>query len=297
MNNTQKRLTSFLSIVALMAVCVSSAHAQWKISMDHKSPYVSGERGSYAYTQSASGGTPVTYVYNWLTQYNNPHVPTAGAKVFMPMGMEVAPANAVNVPWGGTNNYDEWKPVIAAQLQRKGFLTTPESLEITSNVHLKIDWDPAYGAAPAVAYFEGRLTTSQYKYDLPGVSSGRSLNYVNFVSAPYTPDQIICSTLGQEVIQNTYTTASSFAFLFNGNNTLMHSFYGETYLDRTELFPGDYLLHGGRTRIPINNGHIVISMGFHQVLEINPFTVGPNKETQSIASSEFRIMPASGPAG
>jgi Tol biopolymer transport system component len=285
-------LASTLSTLVVLAASVSlssTAHAQWKVSMRHDSPY-SPSSGFYTFTKSATGGTSRASIYNWLTQYNSPHTPLAGANDF-PASMAVTPANAVNVGWGGTNTWDEWKPVIAAELYRKGFLGSQETLDVTSNVHLTIDWDPAYGPAPELAYFEGRLNTNQYKNGLPGVSSGRSLNYVNFVGNPYTPQQIIYATFGQEIVQNIYTTASSFAILFGGQNTLMHSFYGEDYIIRSELFPGDGIIHGGRTHIPINNGHIVVSMGFHQTLDLYPFNAA-GSETQSNAKAEFRIMPS-----
>jgi hypothetical protein len=75
----------------------------------------------------------------------------------------------------------------------------------------------------------------------------------------------------------------------------MYSDYGDNYIICTELLPGDGIIHGGRTHIPIINRHTVISMGFHQTLEINLFAFRASAETQSRASADFRIMPNGAP--
>jgi hypothetical protein len=307
MKNIQKRLLSLLYTITLLTITLSSAQAQWKVSMTYESPFAPGPaRGFYIYTKSATGGASNASIYNWTNQYNGPHASVAGNNE-LPLAFNNT-ATPVNVPYGGVGAWDDWKPVLVSELSRKNSLGTAEQLDVYANVHVTIDWDTAnFGPAPANATFEGRSFVSQYKNDLPGMNSGQSTQFINFVGNPNTPEQIIYATMGQTAQHNFWTSLSGFAVVYGGNNALWHSDYVDsvvngisqyTYIDRTEQFPGDGPIHGGRVHAPILNGHGVISMGIHQTLDLAPFTFGANAETQSKASAEFRILPAdSGAAG
>jgi hypothetical protein len=299
MKTMRKRLLSLLYTITILTITLSSAQAQWKVSLQYESPFAPGPaRGFYAYTKSATGGASNTSIYNWTNQYGNPHTPVAGNNE-LPLSFNTAAP--VNVPYGGTGAWDEWKPILVSELFRKNSLGSAEQLDVYANVLVTISWDTAnFGSAPPSATFEGRSFVSQYKNDLPGIN-GQSTQFMNFVGFPSTPQQIIYATMGQQAAHNFYTSLAGFAVIYGGNNTLWHSDYIDfvdsfgishyTYIDRNELFPGDGPIHGGRVRIPITNGNAVISMGIHQTLDIPPFTFGANKETQSKASAEFRILP------
>jgi hypothetical protein len=307
MKNMYKHMLSLLYAMVLLTITLSTAQAQWKVSMTYESPFAPGPaRGYYIYTKSATGGTSNTRIYNWTNQYNGPHTPVAGTNE-LPLSFN-STTTPVNVPYGGVGAWDDWKPVLVTELSRKNSLGSAEQVDLYANVHVTIDWDTVnFGPAPPNATFEGRSFASQYKNNLPGSNAGQSTQFINFVGNPYTPQQIIYATIGQYAQHNFWTSLSGFAVIYGGNNALWYSDYVDfvdsfgishyTYIDQTEQFIGDGPIHGGRVHMPITNGHAVISMGIHQTLDIAPFTFGAAKETQSTASAEFRILPAASTSG
>jgi hypothetical protein len=299
-NQGQARLLGALSLIGWTLATTSTAHAQWNVSADYNNP-----TSSYLYSADTLGGAPADRsISNWLTQYTNPLSPIVtppNATVRLPGDLS---ANNIPIAWGNRGAWDDWKPLLTSSLSRKNFLDGARQLNVFAVVHLTITWDTVkYGPAPPNAVFEMHSYVNQYKSNLPNWSPGRSIQDLDSRS-PEEP--LFFANMHQETLYNFWTTASPSAVIYGGGNTSWSS--PITFIDANhiayydyikgtqpytsdELYWGDAWIHGGRVRIPITNGSANVNMNIHQQLFLDQFALTANSETESKASTEFRIIP------